>query len=103
MTARTRRSQAQWQQLIEQQTHSGLNATTFCRQQKLCRKTFYRYRKVLSENPTRLATGRFIQVKAKPVPVPIATMVVLDYRQARLHFPSDIDPVWIADLMKALS
>ena len=66
MTNRTRRSQAQWQHLIEQQieqqTHSGLNAATFCRQQKLCRTTFYRYRKVLSETPTRLATGRFTQV-----------------------------------------
>ncbi len=29
MTNRTRRSHAQWQRLIEQQTHSGLNAATF--------------------------------------------------------------------------
>ncbi|MGU9956196.1 MAG: IS66 family insertion sequence element accessory protein TnpA [Arenicellales bacterium WSBS_2016_MAG_OTU3] len=35
MTNRTRLRQAQWQHLIEQQRHSGLNATVFCRQQKL--------------------------------------------------------------------
>lgn len=103
MTARTRRNQAQWQHLVEQQTHSGLNAAAFCRQQGLCRKSFYHHRKMLNENFTRLATSRFIQVQAKPAPAPTATMVVLDYRQARLQFPAGIDPVWVADLMKALS
>ena len=103
MTNRIRRSQAKWQHLIEQQTHSGLNAAAFCRQHKLCRKSFYRYRKMMNETSTPLLTGRFIQVKAKPVPVPIATMAVLDYRQARLQLPTGIDPVWVADLMKALS
>ncbi len=103
MTNRTRLRQAQWQHLIEQQRRSGLNATVFCRQQKLCRQSFYRYRKVLSENPTRLATGRFIQVKVKPAPATTTVMAVLDYRQARLQLPTGIDPVWVADLMKALS
>ena len=103
MTNRTRRSQAQWQHLIERQASSELNAAAFCRQHKLCRKSFYRYRKVLSENPTRLATGRFIQVKAKPALAPTTVMAVLDYRQTRLQLPTGIDPVWVADLMKALS
>jgi hypothetical protein len=103
MTNRTRRSQAQWQHLVAQQTHSGLNAAAFCRQQKLCRKSFYHYRKMMTETSTSLVAGRFIQVKAKPVPVPIATMAVLDYRQVRLQLPTGIDPIWVADLMKALS
>ena len=103
MTNRIRRSQAQWQHLVERQASSDLNAAAFCRQHKLCRKSFYHYRKVLSEGSTRLATGRFIQVQAKPAPAPTAAMVVLDYRQARLQLPTGIDPVWVADLMKALS
>ncbi|MFT5398759.1 MAG: hypothetical protein ACI8XW_001557 [Gammaproteobacteria bacterium] len=102
MTSRTRRSQAQWQHLVEQQASSDLNAAAFCKQHKLCRKSFYHHRKMLNENTTRLATSRFIQVQAKPAPVPRSTMVVLDYRQARLQLPTGIDPVWVADLMKAL-
>ncbi len=103
MTKRIRRSQSQWQQLVEQQTSSGLNAAAFCRQQGVCRKLFYHHRKMLDETSTQLTTGRFIQVKASPVPAPTPAMVVLDYRQARLQLPAGIDPVWVADLMKALS
>ena len=103
MTKRIRRSQAQWQQLVEQQTSSGLNAAAFCRQQKLCRKSFYHHRKVLNESSTRLVSSRFIQVKALPAPAPTTVMAVLDYRQTRLQLPAGIDPVWVADLMKALS
>ena len=88
MTNRTRRRQAQWQHLIEQQRHSGLNAAASCRQQTLCRQSFYRYRKVLSENPIRLETGRFVQVKVKPALAPTTVMAVLDYRQARLQLPN---------------
>jgi hypothetical protein len=103
MTNRIRRSPAQWQHLVEQQAHSGLNAAAFCRQQGLCRKSFYHYRKVSNGRSTQLVTGRFIQVKAKPEPVLAPAMVVLDYRQARLQLPTGIDPIWVADLMKALS
>ncbi|MFT5658055.1 MAG: hypothetical protein ACI9KN_001334 [Gammaproteobacteria bacterium] len=103
MTVRTRRNQAQWQHLVERPVSSDLNAAAFCRQQGLCRKPFYHHRKMLIENTTRLATSRFIQVQAKPAAAPTSTIVVLDYRQARLQFPAGIGPVWVADLMKALS
>jgi hypothetical protein len=103
MTARTRRSQAQWQHLVEQQASSDLNAAAFCRQQGLCRKSFYRYRKLFNEATSRWVTGRFIQVKARSAPAPTVAMIALDYRHARLQLPTGIDPVWVADLMKALS
>ena len=101
MTNRTRRSLAQWQHLVDQQANSDLNAAAFCRLEGLCSKSFYHYRKMFNNTSTQLVTGRFIQVKAKPVPT--AAMVVLDYRQVRLQLSTNIDPVWVADLMKALS
>ena len=103
MTNRTRRSQAQWQDLVELQASSDLNAAAFCRQEGLCRKSFYHFRKVLSESSTQFATDRFIQVKAEPAPAPTTVMAVLDYRQARMQLPAGIDPIWVADLMKALA
>jgi len=104
MTNRIRRSQAQWQSLVEQQARSGLNGAAFCRQQGLCRKTFYHQRKMLKGNSTSLVAGRFIQVQAKLDPaVPTQAMAVLHYRQSRLKIPAGIDAAWIAGVMKALS
>ena len=103
MTKRIRRSQSQWQQLVEQQTSSGLNAAAFCRQQGLYRKSFYHNRKMMDGASTQLTTSRFIQLKAKPEPVLAPAKAVLDYRQVRLQLPTGIDPVWVADLMKALA
>ena len=104
MTKRIRRSQAQWQNLVEKQARSNLKGAAFCRQQGLCRKTFYHHRNMLNEKPTSLMAGRFIQVQAKPDPVmPTQALAVLDYRQTRLQIPDGIDPAWVAELMKALS
>ncbi len=102
MTNRTRRSKAQWQTLVEQQSGSGLKGAAFCRQQGLCRKTFYHHRKLLSEDSNSLMPGRFIQVQAEPTPV-LPVIAVLDYRQTCLKIPTGIAPVWVAELMKALS
>lgn len=103
MTKRIRRSNAQWQSLVEQQARSDLNGAAFCRQQGLCRKTFYHQRKMLNEHSTSLVAGRFIQVQTKPDPVvPTQAMVVLDYRQSSLKIPVGIDSAWVAKLMKAL-
>lgn len=47
MTKRRRRSDAEWQQMIEQQEHCGLSAIAFCQQQGLSSKTFYKSRQLL--------------------------------------------------------
>jgi hypothetical protein len=105
MTSRIRRNQAQWEELVEEQVSSGINAAMFCRQRSLCRKTFYYQRKIMNENSTSLVASRFIQVqsssdRAPQVPQPL--MTVLDYRQIRSQIPDDIDLAWVAELLQAL-
>jgi putative transposase len=101
MNKRRRRSDAQWQQLIEQQERSGLNAGAFCRQQGLSSKTFYKRRQVLHQQKTTTAsTERFIKIQPTATP---ATAVVLYYQRAQLHLPASVDAFWLAQLMQALS
>ena len=107
MSKRKHRSQAQWQNLIQQQIDSGLNAAEFCRQQGLSSKTFYKRRLTLSSEPTiKAPQSSFIKIdklssqvndgRAKP-------MVVLHYHHSQLHIHPGTDARWLAQLMQALS
>ncbi len=62
----TRRNQAQWKKLIEQQSHSGLNAAAFCRQAGIGYPSFMAWRKRLRvpERETNIQSvpGRFIEL-----------------------------------------
>ncbi len=59
---------------------------------------------MLNERSTSLVADRFIQIQTMPNPVlPTQELAVLDYHQTRLQIPDDIDPAWVAELMKALS
>jgi hypothetical protein len=103
MTTRILRTKAQWRSLLEQQAISGLKGAAFCRQQKLCCKTFYRHRKAWAAKSTDLVASPFIQVQAKPNSAPTLPMTLLDYGQSRLQIPVGLGPAWVAELMKALS
>jgi len=101
MNKRRRRSDTEWQQLIEQQEHSGLNASAFCQQQGLSSKTFYKRRQVLHQQTTVTdSTGRFIKIQPTATP---ATTVVLHYQRAQLHLSAGVNALWLAQLMQALS
>jgi transposase-like protein len=104
MNKRQRRTDAEWQQLIEQQERSGLNAHAFCRQQGLTSKTFYKRRQVLRQQTTATAsTERFIKIQPPSVPVAeTATTAVLQYHDSQLHLPAGVDAQWLAQLMQAL-
>ena len=47
MPKRERRSNAEWQDIIERQEQNGLTGVTFCLQEGIYAKTFYRQRKML--------------------------------------------------------
>ena len=105
MSKRQRRSNAEWQQLIEQQQRSGLSAHAFCQQHGLTSKTFYKRRQALRQQTAAMdSTERFIRVQPTSTPVAVtATTAVLRYHDSRLHLPADVDAQWLAQLMQALS
>ena len=106
MATRRYRSKAEWRRLVEEHKQSGLNASTFCKQQGLSRKSFYRNRKALQQITENTASrGSFVQV------VPCWTgqdrlinePIEFAYRESRLRLPPDTDPLWLARLLKALT
>jgi hypothetical protein len=104
MPKRDRRSDAEWQEIIERQEQSGLTGVAFCLQEGIYAKTFYRQRKMLRRKGLLVETKQFIQVQPKSVqPMPIQLSMVLEYRDSRLQMPAGAEPLWLAQLMKALS
>jgi hypothetical protein len=105
MNKRPRRSDTEWQQLIEQQQRSGLSAHAFCQQQGLTSKTFYKRRQALRQQATATeSTERFIKIQPSLMPVAaVATTAVLHYHDSQLHVPAGVDARWLAQLMQALS
>ncbi len=63
-----------------------------------------RHRKMLEEKSTDLVADQFIKVQPVPAQVIAAQpSTVLHYCDIRLSVPAGTEPVWIAELMKALA
>jgi len=104
VTNRKHRSTAEWRNLVDQQARSGLNGVAFCKQHGLSRKTFYRHRKLLVEKAADTVAGQFIKVQPEPIQtIALQPKTVLQYQDSRLQLPAGTDPLWVAELMKALS
>jgi hypothetical protein len=104
MPKQEHRSNAQWQDIIERQKQSGLTGVAFCLQEGIYAKTFYRQRKILRRKGLVAENKQFIQIQPKPVQaMPIQPTVVLQYRDSRLQMSAGAEPLWLAQLMKALS
>ena len=103
MIRRKHRSKAEWRNLIDQQMQSGLNAVAFCEQQGLSRKSFYRHRKLLKQKPCDSLAGQFIKVKPQSIQtIPQQFEAVLHHRNSRVQLSVGTDPIWVAELLKAL-
>ena len=104
MPKQKHRSEAEWQDIVEQQEQSGLTGVAFCLQEGIYAKTFYRQRKLLRRKGLVAKPSQFIQVQPKPVPtIPIQPGIVLQYQDSRLQMPAGAEPLWLSRLMKALS
>jgi hypothetical protein len=103
MTKRKYRSKADWQDLIKQQARSGLNAATFCDQQSISPKTFYRQRKRLEGKSTGAVPAPFIKVEPRSIKsIPDQAEVVLHYRNSRVQLPVSTTPSWVAELLRKI-
>ena len=102
-----RRTQDQWQQLIDEQMQSGMSAAEFCRKRRLNAKYFSlrKSKSATRQNSTELPSG-FIRVNTtnEPNSSPYETALVQVYHgQTRLTFPAQCPAAWVADFVKALS
>ena len=102
MAKRTYRSRREWQKLIEQQAQSGLSGLEYCIQQGLSAKTFYRQRKRMRQQNLMPVSGSFFRVQSKAEIEPGHTGILFQHRESRLSIPYNADPIWLAQLLKAL-
>lgn len=96
-----KRSEEQWRALFAEQVESGLSASTFCKERKLCPKYFSLRRKQLSEGKAKRVKTRPAFIQAKPKLLPPQSAVRLRYRNIELAFDS-ASPDLLASLMTKL-
>lgn len=92
-----RRSQAQWQALIEEQAASGQTAMAFCAERGIDHKYFSTRKKQLAKSPSK---SRFIAVAKKPLE---NHSIQLCIGAAQLRVPANTSAQWLADVIKALA
>lgn len=92
-----KRSESDWQQLLEEYQQSGLTQKAFCEQKKICSKGLSRYKNKV--NPSKLKVN-FVQASpeakrshAMPVRVELGRLTI--------YLPLE-QPVQTAQLIKAL-
>jgi hypothetical protein len=105
MPQHQRRDIQDWLNLFEQQKQSGLTAVAFCRQQQINVQTYYTRRRDIRLQRT---SNKFVHVKREVTKVESYTEamggeLLLQLGNAQLSVPININPHWIATVMKALS
>ena len=105
MQQHQRRDIQDWLNIFEQQKQSGLTAVEFCRQQQINVQTYYTRRRDIRLQRT---SNKFVQVKREVTKVESYTEamggeLLLQLGNAQLSVPININPHWIATVMKALS
>ena len=105
MPQHQRRDIQDWLNLFEQQKQSGLTAVAFCRQQQINVQTYYTRRRDIR---LQRRSNKFVQVKREVTKVESYTEamggeLLLQLGNAQLSVPININPHWVATVMKALS
>ena len=96
----TRRTQAQWRELIQQQLDCGLSAAEFCRQIGQNAKYFSLQKQHLAKLDSPFFTVKKPQLLAL---APSNSMLRLTFASTMLDLPSSVNPAWLAHLLKELS
>lgn len=91
-----------WQALIQQQTMSVLPITRFCKEKQISPTCFYKYKSLLKSNSQASIKKSFIKVQP-PKTSNTIDAIKIQYQEITLSLPSNLKPVWIADLLKALA
>lgn len=100
-----RREVQDWLNLFEQQKQSGLTAVEFCRQQQINVQTYYTRRRDIKLKRT---SSKFVKVKREVTKVESYTEelsgnLLLQLGNAQLSLPTNINPHWVATVLKALA
>ena len=96
------RSRQDWQQLIKQQPDSNLSILNFCKQQNISASCFYKHKASNRIKPEPQAST-FIKVEVPSQKTTKPEAIKLQHGKTRIHLPATVQPLWLADFVKALS
>jgi putative transposase len=94
-----RRNHQEWRELFEQQSQSDLSIAQFCQQQGISQSYFYKRKSELATSVS--TTGAFI--KAQTPNVIRQPTLTIHYGVVTISLSSDIAPLKLAELVKALA
>ena len=105
-----RRTQSQWQKLLDDYERCELSVLDFCAKHKLSKASFYR-KKAQLESPQPVNYAGFVRLKqplVKPVetqPLPRSTLetITLNIHTMTLHIPQGTSVDYVAKLIGELS
>ena len=92
-----------WQSFIQQQNQSSLNILEFCQQHKISVSCFYKHKAQLKKADKK--NSPFIKMKSSVVGIqqPTSEIIKIQHEKTRLHLPMNIQPIWLAEFVKALA
>ena len=107
MKKRTYRTSEQWAELFNTYEQSGLTIAEYCQENKLSQSYFIvKYRQhtqVSLEDSNEPGFVKALPPTLPMIPIKSANNLVLNYNGAQLQLPIAVEPVWLAQLLKALS
>lgn len=106
MNKRIHRSHEQWAELFNAYEQSGLSLTDFCQINQLSQQYFAVKRREFLKTADvehEQTESNFAKVVLSGAGNKSSSGLVLNYRGAQLQLPVAVEPVWLAQLMKALS
>ena len=92
-----RKSPAQWQALVNQQTQSDLSVTNFCQEHKLSESSFYKWQSEFRKAPKGFSC---VSVKAPVTPGKIRSILP---NGLRLEWDESVDLGSLLPIIKGLS
>jgi hypothetical protein len=99
----TRRTLDDWQKLVNQQINSELSVAEFCKLHSLGETYFYKRKSDLKKLDDNTHLSRFIKVNQPKASLVQSVPIQIQYQQTQLCLPVSISPLWLAELIKALS
>ena len=88
-----------WAMLIQECNNSGLTKRKFCQQRGISEKSFYYWLRKLRSHMAEAAGPQLVQLDS---PVASEDMLQIQYRDAELKLPANVDIDAVATLLRAI-
>jgi len=95
------KTQQAWQELIKLQLGSDLSILDFCKKQEISTSCFYKH-KAIKKAKSGTQSNAFIKVEAPQQTTAKREPIKLQHGRTRIHLPTSVQPIWLANFVKAL-